>query len=365
MNDIEKARYKKKVIHILTKYGININDEGTPLVVNIKQLQYQIAALKNHRYEYLASKYSSYLAKPEEIEIEKIMPRIEVVTTPKQSQLWQYATSFWSVPVTTGYGRRIRILVFDEQNSKLIGILGLSDPVIGLGVRDQFIGWDKDTRTEKLYHVLSAYVLGALPPYNQILGAKLIALLCQSWDILKIFKEKYTGKETVIKKETKPAELVLIDTMGAYGKSAIYTRLKGWKFVGYTHGSSHLHLTVPELWEIVKQILPEEKFKRYKFGQGPNWKMRTVRDALKLVGFNEKILEIGWKRGYYICPLAVNWKEYLLGEDEEPIYNLYTVEMLKEYWLERWVKPRKKYLLEKLFSEQEINKEAVGDTKFL
>jgi len=178
MNDIEKARYKKEVIHILTKYGININDEGTSLVVNIRQLQYQLAALKNHRYEYLASKYSSYLARPEEIEIEKIMPRIEVVTTPKQSQLWQYATSFWSVPVTTGYGRRMRILVFDEQNSKLIGILGLSDPVIGLGVRDQFIGWNKDTRTEKLYHVLSAYVLGALPPYNQILGAKLIALLC-------------------------------------------------------------------------------------------------------------------------------------------------------------------------------------------
>jgi hypothetical protein len=39
--------------------------------------------------------------------------------------------------------------------------------------------------------------------------------------------------------------------------------------------------------------------------------------------------------------------------------------MLKEYWLERWVKPRKKYLIGKLFSEQEVNKEAVGNTKFL
>lgn len=357
--EVERARYRKKVIEVLKKYGVTINKKGEVIVTDIKRLQFQIASLTNRKYSSLAAKFADYLAQPEDIEIEKIKPRIEVVTTEKQVKLWQYATSFWSVPVTSGFGRRIRMLIFDDYNNKLLGIIGLCDPVIGLGVRDKYIGWDRQTRTDKLYHVLNAYVLGALPPYNRILGGKLVALLCRSGDIFKIFRSKYSGKETTIRKQVKPAELVMIDTMGAFGKSAIYTRLDGWKFVGYTEGKSHLHLTIPELWEIVKQLLPEEKFKRYKFGEGPNWKMRTVRDALRELGFSEKILRIGWKRGYYICPLATNWREYLLGIDKEPKYDLRTIEELTNYWLERWVLPRKEYLVNKLFNKTEENNEAI------
>ena len=52
-----------------------------------------------------------------------------------------------------------------------------------------------------------------------------------------------------------------------------------------------------------------------------------------------------------------------MGKDKEPIYNLQTIEIIREYWLERWIKPRKKYLLEKLFSKQKVNKETMGNIK--
>ncbi|WP_066353311.1 Druantia anti-phage system protein DruA [Fervidicola ferrireducens] len=360
MTDLEKARYRRKVIEILKQYGIELGCNNKPIVTDIRELQYKLANNANHKYFYLARKYNEYIAQPWEVEVEKIYPELVQVQTPMQAELWKYATSFWSVPVTSGYGRRMRFLILDKQNSKLIGILGLNDPVIGLGIRDKFIGWDKKTRTDKLYHVLSAYVLGALPPYNYLLGAKLIALLCRSKAILEAFKEKYAGKKTIITKQIKPTELVLIDTMGAFGKSAIYNKLKGWNFVGYTDGVSHLHLTMPELWEVIKEILPEEKFRTYKFGQGPNWKMRMTRDALRILGFKENILEINWKRGYYICPLATNWREYLLGESEKPIYNLISIQEARDYWLQRWVLPRKNHLLEKLY----VSEAALCDCSF-
>lgn len=348
MTNIEKIKYRDKIIEILKQYGIELDNNDEPITSDLRELQCKLADQLNHKYSYLAEQYSKFVAQPHEIELEKVYPEIIEVKTQEQAELWRYATSFWSIPVTQGYGRRIKLLVFDKQNSKLIGILGLSDPVIGLGVRDKFIGWDKKTRIDKLYHILTAYVLGALPPYNLMLGAKLIALLCKSKDILEIFREKYAGRKTVITGQTKPGELVLIDTMGAFGKSAIYNKLKGWNFVGYTNGVSHLHLTMPELWKIIKEILPKEEFKKYKFGQGPNWKMRTVKDALEMLGFKDNILEIKWKRGYYICPLAINWHEYLLGQCKEPIYNLQDIDELRNYWMERWVLPRKEHLRAKL-----------------
>jgi hypothetical protein len=138
------------------------------------------------------------LAKSEEINILKINPYLEIVETQHQRKLWAYATSFWSIPVTSGYGRRIRFLVFDEQNNKLIGIFGLSDPVIGLGTRDRYIGWTKDQKLQRLYNCMTAYILGSVPPYNLVLGSKLIALCLMFPEVRKVFYHKYRDKISLI-----------------------------------------------------------------------------------------------------------------------------------------------------------------------
>lgn len=332
---------REKLLSKLAEYGVQWHDDSEKLIVDdLRIMQKQLAEQTNSKGLQYEDKFKSYLAEPSEIDILKINPYLEVVEGQKQRQLWAYATSFWSIPVTNGYGRRIRFLVFDKQNDKLIGVFGLADPVIGLSTRDQHIGWTKEQKLERLYNCMTAYILGAVPPYNLLLGAKLIALCLMFPEVRKIFYQKYKDRVSLISGQNKKPHLIYVDTLGAFGKSSIYTRLMNWKFIGYTKGQSHLHITANGSWELIKEIVPQEYFNTYKYGQGPNWKMRILRRGLRELGFSEEMLSIGWQRGYYACPLAENCQEYLLGDSNKPVWKYNKKHELIDYWRERWIIPR-------------------------
>ena len=70
-------------------------------------------------------------------------------------------------------------------NQPVIGIAAIGSPIIHIPERDDFIGWDKETRTKNLIYTMDAYVIGAVPPYNYLLGGKLIAYLLTSKGIQK------------------------------------------------------------------------------------------------------------------------------------------------------------------------------------
>jgi hypothetical protein len=93
--------------------------------------------------------------------------------------------------VSNGFGRRLRYLVWDDYNHKLMGIIAIGDPVFNLSVRDNLIGWDVAARGERLVNIMDAYVLGALPPYNALLGGKLVACLLRSRDIYDDFTRAF------------------------------------------------------------------------------------------------------------------------------------------------------------------------------
>jgi hypothetical protein len=80
-----------------------------------------------------------------------------------ESDLFRLAALTWSVPVSNGFGRRLRYLVWDNHNNKLIGIIAIGDPVFNLSVRDTLIDWDAKARGERLVNLMDAYVLGAGP----------------------------------------------------------------------------------------------------------------------------------------------------------------------------------------------------------
>jgi hypothetical protein len=62
------------------------------------------------------------------------------------------------------------------------------------------------------------------------------------------------------------------------------------------------------------------------------------------------MLGIGWRRGYYACPLASNWREFLKGEAKIPQYINFEREELIEYWKNRWIIPRYSSLVRNLGS---------------
>ena len=356
---VPKNRYLKKLKQELNKYGFDIKDGAIVAIDDPRNIQRKLADLANSRFKYLESTVKDYFANSiDEIDPLNIKPRLQLIPTEKDRadkeamllrSIFKYAKTFWSVPVSVGFGRRMNYILWDDNTGKVIGIFGLCDPVIGLKIRDDFIGWNKKTKEERLYNFMTAYILGAVPPYNQILGAKLVALSAVSSQVVDDFRQRYEGQQTVISKKERLPYLVAIDTMGAFGKSAIYTRLKGWKFVGYTKGQSHIHLTLNGVYEILLEVIEKygnsEILKKYKFGDGPNYKFRVVREGLKALGLSrDKLTMHSIKRGYYIAPLAENWKDFLLAKTDKPSFITSSLEDNFLYWKERWLSKRLKVM---------------------
>ncbi|HET9282752.1 MAG TPA: Druantia anti-phage system protein DruA [Candidatus Angelobacter sp.] len=294
-------------------------------------------------------KLRNYFADGCDVNPQAISPRLELVKADTwQSNLFRLASLGWRVPVSSGYGRRIRFLVWDESNGKLIGLIGLGDPVFNMRVRDQLIGWSSSDRESRLVNVMDAYVLGALPPYNMLLGGKLIAALLRTKEIRRIFAQKYRRSKGVISKAKKKPSLVLVTTTSALGRSSVFNRvtLDGDKYlqsIGYTSGWGHFHIP-DELFQLVRRFLSGRDHKYAngnRFGDGPNWKIRALRHTLKLLGLDENLLKHGIEREVFICRLAQNWREILCGKQKRPsVAHLKSVKEVGILARNRWIIPR-------------------------
>ncbi|MFO7995601.1 MAG: DUF4338 domain-containing protein [Dehalococcoidia bacterium] len=290
-----------------------------------------------------------HFAEGKEVEPLKIDPElIPIVKSDSlEGRLFRAATLLWSVPVSHGYGRRIRYLVIDRQNSKLVGIIGLGDPVFNLKCRDEWINWNAQQRRERLSYVFDAYVLGAVPPYSLVLGAKLIGSLVAAEEIRVEFRERYAHKEGLISKRIKEPHLVLITTTSALGRSSVYNRLRlpgnvDFIRIGTTEGWGHFTVS-DELFRQVRAVLRTNEdpyFDNYKFGQGPSWRLRALRQACSILGIDQDLLRHGIRREVYAIPLATNWREILLGKEATPEYQSRNVAEIAIAALNRWVIPR-------------------------
>lgn len=291
----------------------------------------------------------SYFAHGSEVKPRKISPKLVPVVESDslEGRLFRVATLLWSVPVSRGYGRRMRYLVIDQQNTKLVGIIALGDPVFNLKCRDDWINWNVHQRRDRLSFVFDAYVLGAVPPYSLMLGAKLVGSLIAAEEIREEFRKRYGYREGLISKRVKDPHLVLITITSALGRSSVYNRLKlpgivQFVRIGTTEGWGHFMVT-DELFQQVRAVLKENGdpyFDNYEFGQGPSWRFRALRKACQILDVDENLLRHGIKREVYAIPLANNWREILLGKDKTPEYELHNVSEIAMAALSRWVIPR-------------------------
>lgn len=290
-----------------------------------------------------------YFADGRDISPEKIVAKLELVQTGTwQARLFRLACNSWSVPVSQGYGRRMRFLVWDDFNGKLIGLIALGDPVFNLHVRDESIGWNLKQKENLLVNLLDAYVLGAIPPYNMLLGGKLVACLICSKEVKDIFAKRYGHTRGIISKRKKHAELCLVTTTSALGRSSVYNRLKlgGTQLftpIGFTSGWGHFH--IPEnLFGKMRQYLEDTDdnyLDNHRFGDGPNWKLRAVRKVLGKIGLSPDLMRHGIPREVFICQLASNAYEFLRQKTNKPNFRgLRTAEEISQMAIERWMAPR-------------------------
>lgn len=285
----------------------------------------------------------------DEIDPAKIRLRLRLIKsdTP-ESDLFRVATLTWSVPVSVGFGRRMRYLVWDEVHDRLAGVIALGDPVYNLSVRDSLIDWNVEDRAKRLVGILDAYVLGAVPPYNFLLGGKAIACLIRSRDVYDDFRRLYGQSVGVISKQAKQAHLVAVTTTSSMGRSSVYNRLRleGTSYferIGFTEGWGHFHIT-DALFFRMRDFLRDRDHRyadMHKFGEGPNWRLRTIRAALSALNFDENILRHGIKREVFISKLAANAYEVLqTGAPSPDIAQLLTVAEISDLARNRWMAPR-------------------------
>jgi hypothetical protein len=301
------------------------------------------ASLERHE-----SRLLEFIANGKELDPTKVQPRL-VLVKPRTEQelLFRYASLHWSIPVSSGYGRRLRFLVLDDQNGKLVGLFGLGDPVYSLRSRDEMIGWDAETKRRNLYHVMDAFVLGAVPPYSRLLCGKLIAMLALSNEVQRCFRARYKSSVTLIRKQKHSTGLVLLTTTSALGRSSLYNRLRidgsdYWSSIGFTQGSGEFHFSngvYGDIREFVENYC-NPTAKTAAWGNGFRNKREVVKKCLSTLDLPRSLLYHGIQRQIFVAPLAENGFAFLKGDEDRPRFFNRPSRVLSDKFLARWLRPR-------------------------
>jgi hypothetical protein len=343
-------RHLKSLGFEKTKDGLVYSGEGKDVIrsLHLAQRNELLRVNKSFIAEQLPllGKYFASGAEVDPANIKPVLKRVQSGTW--QSNLFRLAALTWAVPVSHGFGRRMRYLVWDEHNDKLIGLMAIGDPVFNLSVRDHLIEWTLKQRTNRLVNIMDAYVLGAIPPYNMLLGGKLVAAMVRTRDVYDDFGKTYGSTEGIISKKKKKARLLMVTTSSSLGRSSVYNRLKlgGVQYlqpIGYTGGWGHFHIP-NDLFQDLRNYLRHKKHKyadEHAFGKGPNWRLRTTRTALSELGFKEDMLKHGVKREVFMCCLAKNAITLLKkGKGRASLRTLKTAKEVGKLAVDRWLVPR-------------------------
>lgn len=216
-------------------------------------------------------------------------------------------------------------------------------------------------------------VCGAIPPYNEILGGKLVALLATSPQVIQDYRERYSDKRSEIASRLKgvdvcrPADLVYVGTTSLYYVgSSQYNRLKipgsifgseydvKWKELGKTVGFGTLHISKATTMCLTEATSDGFSRINHVFGEGASPKMRLMTMAIReLLETDEsdtkEFSKHAMSRIVYGAELASNTMDYLLGYDNAPNYYFDTCDYAGEtqkiidFWLNRWVISRLNY----------------------
>jgi hypothetical protein len=353
-----EARLRRKVRDHLKHLGYTKGPGGVLVPPSLDKASYRSLHLSQREErldkeeDFLAenqAKLIKYFANGTEIDLKRFKVRLELVRKGTwQADLFRFATLLWSIPVSQGFGRRLRYLVWDDSVDRLVGLFALTDPVFNLRARDEEIGWTSDDRSERLIYLMDGYVVGAVPPYSRILGGKLIACLLRSKEVVRDFRNKYGETDGVISGKAKNAHLVAVTTTSALGRSSVYNRLRlgGREYlspIGYTSGYGHFHFP-DALFAEMRAYLKVKKDtyeKNNRFGDGPNWKMRAIRRSLDLLAMNPALLKHGLARQVFLGMVADNAVAVLQGKKVKPSYkSLLSAADVGDSAVERWLRPR-------------------------
>ncbi|NMC60685.1 MAG: DUF4338 domain-containing protein [Candidatus Methanofastidiosa archaeon] len=349
---INEIELRNKILDAIKSQGFSINPHLKPInnekdTLKLIHSQKRMEKILHHKKSLI--KYSKnamkYAISGKDIDPTNInLKLIEIKPESEYSKIFfWWNLIWWSIPYENPIGRTMRYIVWDSHHNAPFGIFYLQSPTLRSSIRDKYLQLDKNNITYWINQSMYGQRIGALPPYNELLGGKMVALSLVSNEVRGAYRKKYEGKKTILEEKVLPPNLLFISTTSAYGKSSVYERIyynneKVSEFIGYTSGSGTFHLP-EELYKDCLVFLNQNGINTKRgYGTGPSRKLKLIGQALRYLGLpNYSYHNI--KRGYYIFSNAKNLHD-VIKKDESPLWYDRPFEELSKYWIERWCIPR-------------------------
>lgn len=217
-------------------------------------------------------------------------------------------------------------------------------------------------------NMMDIIVCGAIPPYNELLGGKLVSMLACSPTVIRDYTLRYSNQISEIasrmkgKRVIRDSRLVYLGTTSLYAiGSSQYNRIKmplssgcvlEYRKMGVTEGFGTLFFSreTTSLLSRIMELQDGGKRINHVFGEGTSPRFRMISRGLSTIGIRaDAFLRHYSPRIVYSIDLAKNTKEFLMGIDEDVDYgfDLYDEEEVLnrtqeicDYWYSRWLEKR-------------------------
>lgn len=270
--------------------------------------------------------------------------------------LWNTTRTFIStMKNNSNIGRNLNFLVKDDASGKYLGVICISSDFLDLTPRDNFIGWPRDTKTQgrMINHTAIGSTIVPFQPlgFNYV-GGKLLALLCLSDEVQRLWKKTYDDV------------LVGVTTTSLYGKTKAgglsqYDNLDHWKPMGFTSGSVSFEPSRKARKDVEQWLKKNhtEKYFEWYVATNPagqpfkrDHKNRSLAFTYGKMNVPKELIRSEHARGIYFSPLYDNTNEFLRKEiTEDKLVKSFdtSYDSLVNIWKEKHAKGRIKQLVKK------------------
>jgi Domain of unknown function (DUF4338) len=213
--------------------------------------------------------------------------------------------------------------------------------------------------------VVDVSVCGAVHPYNELLGGKLVALVLHSKEVRDIYEAQYGGRISLIASQMagqpvrRSATLKVLTTTSLYGVgSSQYNRLKlrASEHPGLTHdlswrlfdgdeedltsgyGTVHLGSATVDALRELSGVTHGANRVNNRFGEGSSPRLRQIREGLDALGLESNhILHHATPRLFCASELEPNARQQLLGLSEAGNTVPPPLAAISAGWRRRWL----------------------------
>ncbi len=217
-------------------------------------------------------------------------------------------------------------------------------------------------------NMMDIIVCGSIPPYNELLGGKLISILACSPTVVRDYTYRYRDQVSEIASRMKgqrvvrDSRLVYLGTTSLYAVgSSQYNRIKvplqnnfklEFRRMGITEGYGTVFFSKETTSLFSKLLIIQDGGKKinHVFGEGTSPRFRMISRGLSSIGIKaEAFLKHYSPRIVYSIDLALNTNNYLVGFDDDVDYGYdlddanvvqQKTQELIDYWYDRWLTMR-------------------------